>query len=378
LLKLFSNTTNRFSIIEAEEEEGKESKETEGKAKSSSKSGEGIKSEMLSGDPSEEVTDIHSFMEKTIKVESEKEEKEKVKVEGGDRKFSTTKHVPYTTRFDKLVEWNKKVTTTTTRFDEAFRTACKVSGKLAVELERLLKSKENEQWILERERGALALSRLANIAVNPNYRTPFKQKQMTETRNVAVQIVVDLSGSMGSNNKINIARLTAIAMSEALRRIDISHEIVGFNTEHMRRSTIENGVRTFNRKHSALVHHVFKTFESKSIKALSAMEAEGANCDGESLRFFAKRILERKEKRKIMIVISDGFPSLDEGECREILNTDLKMAINQIERENVQVVGVGVMTDAVKHFYKDHIVVTKIEDLVTAALKKLKVILVND
>jgi cobalamin biosynthesis protein CobT len=74
------------------------------------------------------------------------------------------------------------------------------------------------------------------------------------------------------------------------------------------------------------------------------------NVDGESLVFGYDRIRGRREKRKLMVVLSDGSPCGGYSKGSTVSHT--KSVIKAIERSGVEIVGVGLMYDGVKNYYK--------------------------
>jgi cobaltochelatase CobT len=318
-----------------------------------------------------DVHDLDSYMEQEIEENIEKE------IEKRDNQRA---HIPFSTENDEFLDMQQIPFRYQTWFENAKMQAAQISSTLSIELERLLKVKENERWQVERERGKIFTRQLASLAVDPGYRTPFKEKFAVDTKNVVVQIVMDLSGSM-SGCQIKIAIESVIAMSMALQKLDIAHEIVGFNT-HERKLQDEShnyDYDYYNRIDIYLKHYLFKDMNSRKLDAL--IHADNAtngtcNCDGESIRFFAKRIVDRKEKRKIMFVLSDGEPHINEGSVA-ILANDLSLTVKQIKQEGIEIIGIGIQTNAVKEFYDEYIIVNKLEDLAQESMRELKKILLK-
>jgi cobalamin biosynthesis protein CobT len=142
---------------------------------------------------------------------------------------------------------------------------------------------------------------------------------------------------------------------------------------HKLRSAQSEDLSRFNRVEVTLVHHIFKSFDSRNLSPIASMTPSGANCDGESIRFFAKRLEQQKHKRKIMMVFSDGLPSC--GGNSQILNSDLKRAVKEITAAGIECVGIGICHDGPKHFYPDFVIIKSLSELTKEALKKLKTIL---
>jgi len=100
------------------------------------------------------------------------------------------------------------------------------------------------------------------------------------------------------------------------------------------------------------------------------MEPLGENYDHASVEWAAKRLEKRKEQRKILFVISDGYPAI-KGVHAKTLEKYLKETVIKIEKSKIEVYGIGVMTDAVKKFYKNNITIQETEEISTKILTLL-------
>lgn len=251
-------------------------------------------------------------------------------------------------------------------------------------LEKALKVAEDVRWRQERERGMINTRTLAKLVAEPGYRKPFKQQTREEVNNVAVEFLVDMSGSMGGN-KIRLAKATVIALGEALKGLDIPFEVTGFYSgmtgcdklrRHLEANPHLQDYDKYNRISETLNHFVFKRFDSVDLSGIEKMHSGGNNTDGESVRWAARRLSKQKQKRKILFVLSDGYPAA-EGD-NNILFHDLKSAVQEISKHGIEVVGLGIMSTSVEQFYPDHVVVNHLEELPKAAMTKLsKLILKN-
>jgi cobaltochelatase CobT len=326
--------------------------------------------------------DVHRMINSMIEKQTEKE-KQEVKATKYDYEYksgSSLSSIPLTTRFDIENNFVGK-DNNRLKYSEVRRQVKPMVNTLKSNLEKIFKSVENARWKSEREQGLLNSRSLSQMASNPNYRTVFKELSKNETDKVAISIVVDLSGSM-SGDKIHTAKLAASAMGEALSGLGMNFEVIGFRTgynEAANRYAHETGIKDFsrfNRTTEVLEHHVFKSFDSSSLLGLSQIESGGSNNDGESILWAAKRLAVRPEKRKIMIVMSDGMPAGQGNPL--ILQSDLRIKLAQIEKFGIETVGFGILTDHVKHFYKDFVVINKLQDLTSSCLKKLSGILTKN
>lgn len=294
--------------------------------------------------------------------------------------FDYRPSIPATTRFDKIIDETNAGDPSA--YAKAKLAVQKHVGGIQRNLERVLKVRENARYRLEQERGHINAAALGKLASDQNYRLPFKEFHRTDTTNVAVEILIDMSGSM-HRGKILVATQAAIAMGEALLNLGIAFEVTGFHSEgdsglqNYVTQMSRNGQDTsrFNRTQERIDFHVFKSFTNSRMYGLTQIQAYGNNTDGESVRMAAKRLAVQKQKRKILIVMSDGLPH-DAGNWAR-LNADLQKAVGDIKAAGIECVGIGIQSDAVKRFYPEYVVINNIEDLPKAAMTKLSNILLR-
>jgi cobaltochelatase CobT len=94
------------------------------------------------------------------------------------------------------------------------------------------------------------------------------------------------------------------------------------------------------------------------------------NADGDSILFAYNRLKGRKEKKKLLIVLSDGQPAAHRG--RGIYGFTHKV-VKQIEKEGVvDIYGIGIESSAVENFYTQHTVINDSSELEKALLTVLK------
>jgi cobalamin biosynthesis protein CobT len=325
--------------------------------------------------------DVDSMMkEELAKHFEQKPQAPETRGRGGvpdpDRTQTRGKHVSLTTEFDREIDLTGQGSKA--KYRELRRAARALTAPVKAKLERLLKVKEAAKWKPEREHGMVNARALPSLLMNKAYRTPFREHVKNETNNVAVMIVVDGSGSM--NPKLPVTKQALIALSEALNELQISFEVVGFTSipdtqmDAVSRSAGREVLQTYNRYRERLEHRIYKRFESNDLTGIEKLDAGGNNCDPESVRWAANRLSQAKQKRKILIVMSDGRPATGDSDMR-LLRGALKETTEKIAASGMEVVGLGIMSDAVREFYKDHVVIHNISELPTVAMAKLSKLL---
>lgn len=86
------------------------------------------------------------------------------------------------------------------------------------------------------------------------------------------------------------------------------------------------------------------------------------NTDGEALLFAHDRLTKQRTKRKVMFVLSDGYPA--GGYAKGSIRNFTEHVIKYIERKSpVEVYGVGLMSDSVSELYKEHTVIKNAGEL---------------
>ena len=249
-------------------------------------------------------------------------------------------------------------------------------------LERMLMSKNIDTR--EEKRGGGKLNGRKLVQAYNRDENVFTKRADDVAINTAVQLVVDLSGSM-HGTKLNLALQATILMSEALAKCSVPFEIVGFSTigqGHLvrlpanKRKAIEDLQNTSKtNRYDGIRMTYFKPFADRyqmCLPAIGSMYANGANCDGESILYASESLLKRPERKKVMLILSDGEPAFGYKNCDSAaMHTYVKETAERISQQGVFVLGIGIQSSAVTHYYKNNIVIDKVEQLPKAILEQL-------
>jgi cobaltochelatase CobT len=216
----------------------------------------------------------------------------------------------------------------------------------------------------------------------------FRKKIETDSRNIAVSLLVDMSGSMHGCGKIDNACVATLMFSSVLTTLGIAHEVSFFTTysggrmgsllpdsdkvnrmiQKVREEEHGNGV-SYARV-APIVNFIVKSFDKRQTEDDKKLMASVPYCyggmmcnnvDGESVQVAGQRLLARKERRKVMIVMSDGQPAAD-GDGRK-QQQNLRNVIKNLSDSGVEMLGLGLMDDAVKRYYPKSEVVLKSEEI---------------
>ncbi|EKS9793901.1 MULTISPECIES: cobaltochelatase CobT-related protein [Burkholderia] len=283
--------------------------------------------------------------------------------------------VPLTTAFDTVTDFTGNGEPA--RWHRLRSAARAQTEPLKLKLERALKVDEQTRWKREQERGELDRMSLARLVTSPGYRTPFRVRRAAPGRDAAVSLLIDCSGSM-AGRKIELATLCAAALCDALTQLGFACEVLGYSSvedgamrAHYQR-WIDAGRDTYgyNRFVERLDLRVYKRFDSDNPSGLACIECGHENPDGEALSWAAERLLAKRARRRILMVLSDGYPATGDGNPA-ILRTDLRARVDALRERRVELIGVGILDDAVETFYPVSSVVEHLHELPGAAFSVL-------
>ncbi|MEM5451496.1 cobaltochelatase CobT-related protein [Paraburkholderia guartelaensis] len=283
--------------------------------------------------------------------------------------------IPLTTAYDVVTDLTGRGDPAAWRKLRALARA--ETGALKAQLERLLKADELTHWKREQERGEIDRAALARLAASRGYRTPFRVARHASGRDTVVTLLLDLSGSM-AGRKIELARLCAAALADALTQLAFDSEVLGYSSieapelraRYERERAAGADLRGYNRFVERLDLRVFKRFDSRDLSGLAAIECGHENPDGEALAWAASRLAQRKARRRLLCVLSDGYPSTSDGDPT-VLRSDLLARVQAVEEQGIELVGIGILDDAVEAFYPHAVVVRKLHELPATAFATL-------
>jgi cobaltochelatase CobT len=184
---------------------------------------------------------------------------------------------------------------------------------------------------------------------------------------------------------ITVAALCSDILAKTLERCQIKTEILGFTTKawkggESREKWIKEQKPSNPGRLNDLRHIVYKSADSPSRRSkqnLGLLLREGIlkeNIDGEALMWANSRLKNRQEKRKILIVISDGAPvddstlSVNPG---NYLEKNLREVIYQIEKnKEVELIAIGIGHD-VSRYYSKAVTIMDVDQLGEVLLEEL-------
>ncbi len=264
-------------------------------------------------------------------------------------------------------------------------------SRLANKLQRRLQAQQNRSWEFDREEGILDAGRLARVVANPTTPLSFKVEKDTEFRDTVVTLLLDNSGSM-RGRPISIAAICADVLARTLERCNVKVEILGFTTRawkggQAREAWLNAGRPQQPGRLNDLRHIIYKGADAPWRRArpnLGLMMKEGLlkeNIDGEALEWAHRRMLARREARKILMVISDGAPVDDSTlsvNPANYLEKHLRDVIAMVEkRKMVELLAIGIGHD-VTRYYDRAVTITDVEQLAGAMTEQLAALFDSD
>ena len=172
-----------------------------------------------------------------------------------------------------------------------------------------------------------------------------------DEQRLAVGLLIDESGSMGWGDRITHARKTALVLYDFCISLGIPVTIYGHSTDC-------RGVALYS-------YAEFDSVDEKDRYRLMDMIDRNGNRDGAALRFVAEHLAQRPEKRKLLILISDGQPA-DDGYYGTEAEADLRGIKQEYARQNIILfaAAIGDDKDAIQRIYQEGFLdITRLDDL---------------
>ena len=295
----------------------------------------------------------------------------------------------YTKEFDEIIDAYKlcevkELEKLRSSLDQQVFSFQNLITKIANKLQRKLLAKQNKYWEFNLEEGYLDTSKLARFIANPANKLTFKKEKTTDFKDTIVTLLIDNSGSM-RGRPITVAAMCSDIIARTLEKCLIKVEILGFTTKawkggRSREKWIKENKISNPGRLNDLRHIIYKSADvpwRRTKKNLGLLLKEGIlkeNVDGEALLWAYKRLLSRQEKRRIILVISDGAPVDDStlsANPGNYLEKNLKEIIKRIENNNkIEVIAIGIGHD-VSRYYKKAVTINDVDQLGEVLLDQL-------
>jgi len=200
------------------------------------------------------------------------------------------------------------------------------------------------------------------VAGIPLFKTEAREQRESESEEMdyAVTLLVDLSGSMRSNGKIQEAFKSSVVLAETLNNLGIQFEIVGFQDILLEFKSFEE--RLGEPMRQKLNQMILEAHNQNP----GGNNQYASNDDGVALLEASKHLASQNTKNKFLIVISDGQPHFDDGRKSDAqMQRELKEAIREITANtNQKLIGLGLNSKAVATYYENNISGITTEEMV--------------
>ncbi|MCH1626322.1 vWA domain-containing protein [Ferdinandcohnia quinoae] len=155
--------------------------------------------------------------------------------------------------------------------------------------------------------------KLVRLFTEDNPRMFYKKDQESPQIDAVFSLLVDCSASM--YDKMKQTKLGITLFHEALKSVRVPHQVTGFweDTNEATSTKQPNYLQTVIDFSSSLTH--------RQGPEIMQLEPEEDNRDGFAIRMLTKKILERSEKQKFLLVFSDGEPAAFDYEQNGIIDT---------------------------------------------------------
>lgn len=188
----------------------------------------------------------------------------------------------------------------------------------------------------------LAVNRLVNMATgDPRI---FKKRVETVSINTAVVIMLDASGSMASNNRMDVARDSAFALHHTLKGIGgVSALSAAFDLD------MDDDVPPIQ---------ILCTWGEKPVPENFSIRPGDYTPTPWALWYARAQLLQRPEPRKICLLVTDGEPYGWDG-----IEADTVAATKRLEKDGIEIAAIGIELPDVATYWTNNRVVNGIEEL---------------
>ena len=237
-------------------------------------------------------------------------------------------------------------------------------GQVTNRLQQVLLSRQQRNWEQDRDEGEVDPQRLTRLIIDPLSTLVYRVESEVPVRDTTVCLLIDNSRSM-FGKPIATAACCADLITRVLERCGVSTEVLGFTTASMYGGAVTEqwqaqGCPADAGRINTIRHIIYKSAAATwkrsrdNFGLMLDKELLKQNIDGEALLWAQQRLLMRLEKRRILIVISDGRPSDSstlKANHKNFLIDHLDQVITMIERRAaIELVAIGVGHQVSDHY----------------------------
>lgn len=198
----------------------------------------------------------------------------------------------------------------------------------------------------------------------------WQKREMPDEKDYAISLLVDLSGSMSRDNKIEETFKAVIVLSEVLNRLSINLEILGFNDRLYEYQSFGEQMSKLIREHmGGMLEEVNDTSDTGKAQW---------NDDGWALEQASERLTRQKVDQKFLVVLSDGTP--EESPMHPRGKYELgKMIKKVLDETDTHLIGLGIGrgTEHVGGYYPNSIANVKVKEMAEKLASLIKDVIAN-
>lgn len=180
----------------------------------------------------------------------------------------------------------------------------------------------------------------------------WQKRELPQEKDYAVTLLVDLSGSMGRDGKIQETFKGAIVLAEVLNRLSINTEILGFNDRLYEYQAYGQDMSQEVRDRMGTMPREVRT------------EAARFNDDGWALQEASERLAKQKVTERFLFVLSDGAPepSAQHSGSQYELGASVRKIMGETDQKLIGL-GIGQGTDHVAGYYPNSIANINVQEM---------------
>lgn len=198
----------------------------------------------------------------------------------------------------------------------------------------------------------------------------WQKRELPREKDYAISLLVDLSGSMARDQKIEETFKAVIVLSEVLNRLSINLEILGFNDRLYEYQSFGEQMSKLIREHmGGMLEEVNDTSDTGKAQW---------NDDGWALEQASERLARQKADQKFLVVLSDGTP--EESPMHPRGKYELgKMIKKVLDETDARLIGLGIGrgTEHVGSYYPNSIANVKVKEMAEKLADLIKEVVAN-
>jgi cobalamin biosynthesis protein CobT len=240
-------------------------------------------------------------------------------------------------------------------------------GATRASLLRLLRSLDLVGWNSYEESGRLDRKAFTRFATGSN--AVFSKRTYVEAEKSAVSILIDCSGSMDVDGRIQCAEVVTIQLAKILDKANVDFQVNGFFGDTYRNRVDATGATAsdtlFKQEYPTFVP--FKTWGESVQKASAKLGsirhwAQSSTPDYSSIAITIEELSKRTESRRILFLVTDA------GGYEQ---SHMKHLQKLADKLGVKIIAIGIGNTEVKQCFKASEDVVSLDGLASASFNKL-------